>query len=107
MTSAIRAIAKGISRVSESPWALAAAIIATLLWLASGPFFGWSPTWNFLANTTTTVITFIMVFAIQHSQSTDTKAIQKKLDELLVATEGARDELAGIEQRDVDEWKGL
>lgn len=66
-------------------------------WGLSGPLFGFSDTWQLVVNTTTTVVTFLMVFLIQSSQNNDTIAIQKKLDELIHSIGGADDRVAGIE----------
>jgi low affinity Fe/Cu permease len=77
----------------------AAALVAVLVWAATGPFFHWSDTWQLIINTATTVITFLMVFLIQSTQNRDTAAIQMKLDELVRAIPDARNEVAGIEKR--------
>ena len=60
-------------------------VVVVVIWAATGPFFGFSDTWQLVINTGTTVITFLMVFIIQHTQTRDTQAIQLKLDELLRA----------------------
>lgn len=85
-----------------SPWAFGVAILVTLAWLAAGPFLNWSTEWNFWANTTTTVATTLLVLLLQHTQNHDTIALQAKLDELIAATKGARNELIAIE-KDKDE----
>jgi low affinity Fe/Cu permease len=89
------------SRVSEGaghPYAFTAATAAVLIWGASGPLFGYSDTWQLVINTSTTIITFLMVFLIQGAQNRDTKAIQAKLDEILRAIPQADDRLRGIER---------
>lgn len=91
-----------VTRAAGSKYAFAINAGLTLLWLASGPFLGWSEAWNFWANTTTTVLTYLMVFLIQHSQNKSDAAVQLKLDELLVAVQGARNELAGVDQQSED-----
>jgi low affinity Fe/Cu permease len=68
-----------------------------LLWVATGPVFGWSDTWQLVVNTATTIVTFLMVFLIQNSQNRDAAAIQAKLDELIRAAQNARNEFVGIE----------
>ena len=62
-----------------------------------GPLFGFSDTWQLLINTATTVITFLMVFLIQHTQNRDAKAIHLKLDELIRGVRGARTELVALQ----------
>jgi len=74
---------------------LALAIIA--VWAITGPVFRWSDTWQLVINTGTTIVTFLMVFLIQNAQNRDASAIQAKLDELIRALHGARNEFIGIE----------
>jgi low affinity Fe/Cu permease len=82
-----------------SPYVLVAAVALVVLWAVSGPFFQFSETWQLLINTTTTIITFLMVFVIQASQNRDSKAIHLKLDEVIRAVGGARNELIGEERQ--------
>lgn len=90
--------AKKIAEWSGSPYAFGAALFIVLSWLASGPFFHWSEAHSLAVNTITTIITFLMVFVIQHAQNSDTKSIHAKLDELLRAIEGAREHPPGVEE---------
>src|SRR5882672_7034216 len=79
------------------------AILSVGLWAASGPFFGWSDTWQLVINTGTTIVTFLMVFVIQNTQNRDTKALQLKLDELIRVNETARNSLINLEEMsDID-----
>jgi low affinity Fe/Cu permease len=93
--------ASRVSEVAGSSWAFLAALGVIIVWGVSGPIFGFSDTWQLVINTGTTIVTFLMVFLIQNTQSRDTKAIQLKLDELLRAVEGARQgEFMDLERRD-------
>ena len=72
-------------------------ILLILIWLCSGPLFGFSDTWQLVINTATTVITYLAVFLIQNTQNRDAKAIHLKLDELIKGVEGARTHLVDLE----------
>ena len=74
------------------------AIAVVVLWAVSGPVFGWSGTWQLVINTGTTIVTFLMVFVIQNTQSRDTQAMQLKLDELIRVNEMARNSLINLEE---------
>ncbi len=83
------------------------AVTVVLLWAASGPIFHFSDTWQLVINTSTTIVTFLMVFVIQNTQNRDAQAIHLKLDELLRATTHARTGLVGLEFRSDDELESL
>ncbi|HEX3883854.1 MAG TPA: low affinity iron permease family protein [Stellaceae bacterium] len=89
-----RAIERQVGR--SSTFVLAVGIV--LVWAASGPLFDWSDTWQLVINTGTTIVTFLMVFVIQNTQSRDTMALHLKIDELIRVTAKARDELVGAEE---------
>ena len=80
-----------------SSWAFGLALAVVLIWLISGPFFGFSDTWQLVINTGTTILTFLMVFLIQRAQNKDSLAIQLKLNELVAAIEGASNHLINVE----------
>ena len=86
---------------------MAAVLLAIILWLATGPLFGFSDSWQLVVNTGTSVITFLMVFLIQNSQARDTRAIQLKLDELLRSVKAARNELVTLEDLSDEELDRL
>ncbi len=77
----------------------ALAIASIVLWGVSGPFFGWSDTWQLVINTGTTIVTFLMVFVIQNTQNRDTQALHLKLDELIRVNTTARNSLMGLEEK--------
>lgn len=79
------------------PAAFAVALAIIVVWLATGPIFHFSDTWQLVINTGTTVVTFLMVFLIQHAQNKDTRAIELKLNELVAAMPGASNRLVDIE----------
>jgi low affinity Fe/Cu permease len=78
-------------------------VVALLLWAATGPFFGFSDTWQLVINTATTIVTFLMVFLIQNTQNRDSEALQLKLDELIRAVEGAHNSLLDLEELSEEE----
>lgn len=90
-------ISQNVSNKLGSPAAFALAVLLILVWIATGPFFNYSDTWQLVINTTTTIVTFLMVFAIQNTQNRDSKAMQIKLNELIKSSRGARTEFVDVE----------
>jgi len=82
---------------SGHPIAFFLAVSSIIIWVVTGPMFNFSDTWQLVINTGTTIITFLMVFLIQNTQNRDMLAVQIKLSELVLAVEGAKDEVAAIE----------
>ena len=90
-------VAGKVSGAAGKPLTFVLALLVIVAWGLSGPIFGYSDTWQLVVNTTTTIVTFLMVFLIQNSQNRDAAAMQAKLDELLRAIEQAREHFIGIE----------
>jgi len=90
-----------------SYWAFLFALLIILIWGITGPLFKFSDTWQLIINTGTTIVTFLMVFLIQSTQNRDAEAIHLKLDELIRAMRGARDNLILTESMSEDELKRL
>jgi low affinity Fe/Cu permease len=84
--------------VTGKPSTFLLAVLVVLGWAITGPIFHYGDTWQLVINTGTTIVTFLMVFLIQATQNRDTLALQIKLSELILALEGARNELAAVEQ---------
>ena len=90
-------LAKRTSSLLGTPAAFAVACGAVVLWGASGPLFGFSDTWQLVINTGTTIVTFLMVFLVQHTQNRDARALHLKMDEVLRSIDAARNRLINLE----------
>jgi low affinity Fe/Cu permease len=100
-------MAGAVSHWAGRPLTFLAAVLIVLFWALSGPLFGFSDTWQLVINTSTTIITFLMVFLIQHTQNRDTLALQLKLAELIIAMKGAENEIATAEDLSEEELEHL
>jgi len=96
-----------VTKATGTPAAFIIAVLVIVVWGITGPLFKFSDTWQLVINTGTTIITFLMVFVIQHSQNKDTKAIQLKLNELLAANCDASNRLVNIEDLTDDELETI
>jgi low affinity Fe/Cu permease len=97
-SDAFRIFARRSSTVLGSAWAFGIAILIIVIWGLTGPAFHYSNTWQLIINTGTTIVTFLMVFLIQNTQNRDAKAAHLKLDEIIRALKGARNELIDLEK---------
>ena len=95
--------ANTVSQGAGNHWTFVLMALLILAWALTGPVFGFSDTWQLIANTGTTIITFLMVFIIQNTQNRDSKAMQLKLDELLRAVPRARNVFMDVEDEDLTE----
>jgi low affinity Fe/Cu permease len=107
MKDRFRKFSHGIANAVGRPTTFIVALAAVLIWAATGPIFHFSDTGQLVINTSTTIITFLMVFVIQNTQNRDGEVMQLKLDELIRADEHARNGLVGLEFRSDEELERL
>ena len=107
VSDAFRLFAQRTSVLLGSAWAFCGAVLVIVVWLITGPTFHFSDTWQLIINTATTVVTFLMVFLIQNTQNRDAKAMHLKLDELIRALKGARNQLVDLENLSDEDLKKL
>lgn len=100
-------LATWISRAAGGKWAFLLALATVLVWGASGPYYHFSNVWQLVINTSTTIVTFLMVFLIQNAQNRESKAIHIKLDELIRAVQSARNEVIDVERKTEEELDRL
>jgi len=107
VSDAFRVFAHRSAVMLGSAWAFAGAAFVILVWILTGPTFHFSDTWQLIINTATTIITFLMVFLIQNTQNRDAKAMHLKLDEIIRALKGARNQLVDLEDLSDEDLKKL
>ncbi len=107
MNELFHKIASRVSTATGSPWGFILAVSLVVIWALLGPTFGYSPEWQLVINTGTTIVTFLMVFLIQNTQNRDAKAIHIKLDELLKGVVGARTGMVDVENVSDEELEQL
>ena len=100
-------LASRAAHLAGKPLTFLIAVSVILAWAISGPFFGFSDTWQLVINTSTTIVTFLMVFLIQNTQNRDALAVQLKLAELIIAMEGAKNNLATAEDLSEEDLERL
>lgn len=91
-------ISQNLSKMAGSPRTFQIALFMIVLWAASGPWFHYNDTWQLIINTSTTIITFLMVFLIQNTQNRDNDVLHIKIDELLRATQQAQNAVLGLDR---------
>ena len=102
-TSSFEQLSLRVTRATGRPWAFLVALGVIVIWAVTGPLFGFGDTWQLVINTSTTIVTFLMVFLIQQTQNKDSKAMELKLNELVAATKGASNRLIDVEELTEDE----
>jgi low affinity Fe/Cu permease len=107
MGAAMEHASRLVTEWSGSSWAFGLAAMIVIVWLATGPIFKYSDTWQLVINTGTTIVTFLMVFLIQRSQNKESLAVQLKLNEIVAALAGASNRLIDVENLDEAELKQL
>lgn len=107
MNAAFSKFSSLVSDMMGKPVTFIVALAVVCIWGVSGPFFGFSDVWQLVINTGTTIVTFLMIFVLQNSQNRDGKALQAKLDELILTSKGAENKFIGIEKLDETELRHL
>jgi low affinity Fe/Cu permease len=100
-------ISQKLALWAGSPKTFMGALILIVLWGLSGPIFDYNDTWQLIINTSTTIITFLMVFLIQNTQNRDTDILHLKIDELLRVNQEAQNAMLGLEALDLKQLEAL
>lgn len=107
MNDLFRRLAAKSALILGSSGAFIIALATIIIWAATGPFYRYSDTWHLVINDWTNIVTFLMVFLIQNTQNRDAKAFHLKLDELIKATEGARNSLMDLDRLSDEELRQI
>lgn len=107
MKKAFRKFSVGAANALGSSWMFIGNVLLVIIWLAAGPYYHYSDTWQLLVNTATTVFTYLAVFLIQNTQNRDALAIHLKLDELIKGVSGARTDLVNLQSLSDEELEEL
>ena len=96
-----------LSMWAGSPKTFVVAVALIIIWAMTGPMFHYNDTWQLIINTSTTIITFLMVFVIQNTQNRDNDILHWKIDELLRATTDAQNAMLGLDGKSLKELEDL
>jgi low affinity Fe/Cu permease len=107
VNESFRKFAHFISNVAGSPQAFILAVFLIIVWGVTGPLFHFSDSWQLVINTSTTILTFLMVFLIQNTQNRDARVMHLKLDELIRGVQKARNKLVDLEEMSDEELDRL
>jgi low affinity Fe/Cu permease len=107
LNDAFRRFSLASANALGSTWMFAANVLLILVWLISGPFFGYSDTWQLIVNTVTTVLTYLAVFLIQNTQNRDSQTMHLKLNELISSMAGARNKIIDLQNFTDEELDAL
>ena len=107
MKEVFRKLSETTSHIVGTPPAFLTATVVVIVWAFTGPYFDYSDTWQLVINTGTTIVTFLMVFLIQATQNRDTRILNLKMDELLRALDGARNEFSSLDELSDDQLEQI